>query len=201
MGLFGCVSASSGPNSSPELIITPIPYYSTEKARALGTFYQHNLERLIDDLNREGVTRKLQFTNNIATAGGIGFFTHSGTREPDERFLEIVLAVPDVLDSKAEMMEKIREMFTQYGFDLLSVLVSDEEIFEDERVDGYGIDLSWRSTAGEASGTDTLVERGVIYLPKKESAEFVRSEIDEKKLLESAVIYAIKGNNPAKQIQ
>ena len=105
------------------------------------------------------------------------------------------------MDSKSEMLDKIHGMFNRYGFDLLAVLVSDEEIFEDERVDGYGIDLSWRSTVGEASGTDALVERGVIYLPKKESAEFVRSEIDQKKLLESAVIYAIKGNNPARQIQ
>ena len=82
------------------LIATPATYYSTAKARYLGARYKNNLDRLIERVTRNPKTASLQFANNISSVGGIGFFTHSATKTPDERYLELVLATPETFEVK-----------------------------------------------------------------------------------------------------
>jgi hypothetical protein len=57
------------------LITTPPTYYTTPKARYLGEKYRANLDRLLERIVRNPKTASLQFANNIASVGGIGFFT------------------------------------------------------------------------------------------------------------------------------
>src|SRR5947208_1882759 len=89
------------------LITTPQSNYSTAKAKYLGTKYKENLDRLVERIVRNPKTTTLQFANNISSVGGIGFFTHSATRTPDERYLEVVLATPETFETKGEYSEKI----------------------------------------------------------------------------------------------
>src|SRR5688500_20366828 len=62
------------------MIATPVTYYSTAKARSLGTKYKDNLDRLAERILRNSNTSELQFANNISSVGGIGFFTHSAAK-------------------------------------------------------------------------------------------------------------------------
>src|SRR5688500_16059083 len=73
------------------LIATPTSHHSTHKGRYLGEKYKEHLNRLVERFIGNPRTTNLQFANNLASAGGIGFFTHSAVKVPDERFLEIVL--------------------------------------------------------------------------------------------------------------
>src|ERR1043165_5471086 len=119
------------------LISTPVSYYSTAKAKYLATKYKENLDRIIEQIVRNSKTAPLQFANNISSVGGIGFFTHSATKTPDERYLEVVLATPETFETKGEYSEKIYQLFDRYGFDLLSILSSDSEMYQDRELSGY----------------------------------------------------------------
>jgi len=77
------VEKSKTGNGSGTLITTPASYYSTPKARMLGQRYQANLDRIIERVARNPKTSGLQFSNNIASVGGIGFFTHAAASVPD----------------------------------------------------------------------------------------------------------------------
>ncbi|MGH7816333.1 MAG: hypothetical protein ACREOR_03000, partial [Candidatus Binatia bacterium] len=52
---------------STGLIATPPTYYSTPKARYLGTKYKDNLDRLVERITRNPKTATLQFANNISS--------------------------------------------------------------------------------------------------------------------------------------
>src|ERR1044071_2957115 len=91
------------PKTAPlGLIATPPSYYSTAKARYLGQKYKGNLDRLVERIVRNPRTANLQFANNIASVGGIGFFTHSAASIPDERYLELILAAPETFETTGE---------------------------------------------------------------------------------------------------
>ena len=127
------------------LITTPPTYYTTQKARYLGEKYKNNLDRLVERIVSNQKTAKLQFANNIASVGGIGFFTHSATNSVDERFLEIIMGVPETFDSTLDHDAKVQRVFSLYGAELLSILASDSDIYEEKQVKGYGLSLSWRN--------------------------------------------------------
>src|ERR1043166_1619551 len=116
------------PKTAPlGLIATPPLYYSTAKARYLGQKYKANLDRLVDRIVRNPRTANLQFANNIASVGGIGFFTHSAASIPDERYLELILAAPETFETTGEYSTKLSRLFSSYGTELLSILASDPD--------------------------------------------------------------------------
>ena len=69
-------TTSTKPGATTGLIATPPAYYSTAKAKYLGTRYKDNLDRMVERIVRNPRTVNLQFANNISSVGGIGFFTH-----------------------------------------------------------------------------------------------------------------------------
>lgn len=180
------------------LIITPPSYYSTRKAKALGQRYKQHLEQLLQELVDHPLTGKLQFANNIASVGGIGFFTHSAGRSPDERYLEVVLGVPDVFDDTVDLNSKVNRLFSLYGFELLSILVSDADIYGDKDVAGYGLNLSWRATSEVSGRRRVALERAVIYVSKQESRRFLDYG-DSQTLLEASVIFAVGADGLPRQ--
>jgi len=106
----GCALLDNGPANKPTstgLIATPASYYSTNKARYLGTKYKNNLDRLAGRIARNSTTAELQFANNISSVGGIGFFTHSATKTADERYLEVVLATPEPRSEPTPVTETV----------------------------------------------------------------------------------------------
>src|SRR5262245_13671394 len=90
VAFLGCSTAKPQGKTSPAveagLSLTPpahyTPYYSTQKARALGESYNENLDRLLERLT-ESPVGKMQFSNAIVSLS-LGFFTHSASRPPDE---------------------------------------------------------------------------------------------------------------------
>ena len=197
--LLGCSQSRKSPQLG--LIVTPKSYYSTQKARSLGEVYQPHLEFMVKELVRNPITRKLQFAPNIGSAGGIGFYTHSETQTPDERYLEVILAVPDIFDSKPDFITKVNQIFSKYGAALLSVLASDEDILDEIDVAGYGLNFSWRSKTDAPSGSTVVIERAVIYNLKGKVYRFINLQIDQGDLLKDSVIFAIEGTGPAKRIR
>src|SRR5262245_16159017 len=141
------------------LIATPPHYYSTGKARYLGSRYKDNLDRLVERITRNPKTASLQFANNISSVGGIGFFTHSATKTPDERYLEVVLATPDTFEVKGEFSEKVQNLFSRYGIELLDIVSADSEIYQDREMSGYGLNLAWRNIVSQPTGSRVAVER------------------------------------------
>ena len=195
----GCALISDDmPKKSPPvgLIVTPPSYYSTLKAKYLGQKYQENLSRLIEKIVRDPKTANLQFANNIASVGGIGFFTHSATRVPDERYLEVVLIVPETFEKKGDYSAKVNRLFSLYGSELLGILSSDVDIFREPEVAGYGLNLSWRTITSEASGPSVTLERAVAYFPKAEVQRFLKKEVAENGFLRDAVIFAAEADGP-----
>jgi len=194
----GCALLDEGApkKTANNLIATPASYYSTTKARYLGTRYKDNLDRIVERIVRNSKTAPLQFANNISSVGGIGFFTHSATKTPDERYLEVVLATPETFETKGEYSEKIHQIFARYGFDLLSILSGDADMFQDRELTGYGLNLAWRNVVAEGNGSRVAMARAIIYFPKEKVRSFLREEIKQNDLLRDAVIFGEEENGP-----
>src|SRR6516162_7747623 len=198
--LVGCVSVDENPKKNPQLglITTPPAYYTTQKARYLGEKYKNNLDRLVERIVRNPKTVSLQFANNIASVGGIGFFTHSAATLADERFLEVIMAVPETFDAKLEQSAKVHRVFSLYGSELLSILASDSDIYQEKEVSGYGLNLSWRNLVPDSTGPRVSLERAILYFPKAKARGFLRGDLTQNALLSEAVIFAVVEDGPMK---
>ncbi|HEU4344355.1 MAG TPA: SPOR domain-containing protein [Candidatus Binatia bacterium] len=172
------------------LITTPASYYSTPKARYLGERYKENLDRLVEGIVRHPKTANLQFANNIAAVGGIGFFTHSAVKSPDERYLEVILAAPETFEMSGEFSSKVHRLFSLYGTDLLSVLSSDSAIYNEKEVSGYALNLSWRKIVADPRGPRVALERAIVYFPKQRVRAFLTRQVSQEDLLSEAVMFA-----------
>ena len=195
----GCAlidDSASNKLSPTGLIATPPSYYSTAKARYLGTKYKDNLDRLAERIVRNPTTTQLQFANNISSTGGIGFFTHSAAETPDERYLEVVLATPETFESKREYSEKVHQLFSRYGPELLGIIAGDSEILEDQQLSGYGLNFTWRTVTSEAPANRVSLARAIIYFRKDQVAKFLRQGLSQNELLRDAVIFAVDDNGP-----
>ncbi len=182
--------------ASTGLIATPASYYSTGKAKYLATKYKENLDRIVERIAGNPRTSALQFANNISSVGGIGFFTHSATKTPDERYLEVVLATPETFASSLDISAKVDDLFSRYGTELLRILGSDAEIYRDKEMSGYGLNLAWRNVAAEPAGTRVTLARAIVYFPKERVSSFLRNEITQNELLAEAVIFAVDEDGP-----
>jgi hypothetical protein len=189
-------NSSQKKTPSSGFIATPASYYSTQKARYLGTRYKENLERLAAAIVKDPKTAPLQFANNISSVGGIGFFTHSATKAPDERYLEVVLASPETFETKEGYSEKVAQLFARYGSELLSILGSDKEIYQDKELSGYGLNLAWRTVVAEGAGNRVSMARAVVYFSKERVLNFLHQEVNANDLLANAVIFAVEDDGP-----
>lgn len=200
MLVFGCALLSDEPSKkSPPFgfITTPPTYYSTAKARYLGEKYKANLDRLVERIVRNPKTANLQFANNIASVGGIGFFTHSAVKTPDERYLEVILGAPETFERKGDYSSKVNRLFSLYGTELLAMLSGDSDIYQEKEVSGYGLHFSWRNVASGPAGSRVALERATAYFPKEKVQGFVRREVSENDLLAEAVIFVVEEDGPA----
>ena len=188
--------SASKKRSTSGLIVTPASYYSTAKARDLGTKYKDNLDRLTERVVRNSNTSQLQFANNISSVGGIGFFTHSATKTADERYLEVVLATPETFETKGDYSDKVSQLFSRYGQDLLGILAGDNQIYQDKELTGYGLNLTWRNVISEAPANRVTSARAIIYFHKDRVANFLRRDISQNELLSDAVIFAVEEDGP-----
>lgn len=202
LALTGCATMEEKPRKNLQLglITTPATYYTTQKARYLGERYKNNLDRLVERIVSNPKTANLQFANNIASIGGIGFFTHSATTSVDERFLEIVIGVPETFDSKLDHDAKIHRVFSLYGAELLSILASDADIYQEKQVNGYGLNLSWRNLVANASGPRISLERSTLYFSKARVRGFLQGELTQNALLSEAVVFAVVDDGPMKLV-
>ena len=194
----GCAFMNDGTAKKlpSNMIATPASYYSTAKARYLGTKYMENLDRLSEKIVRNPGTSQLQFANNISSVGGIGFFTHSATKTPDERYLEVVLATPETFEAKGDYSDKVNRLFSRYGQDLLSIMAGDPDIFQDRELAGYGLNLNWRTVTAEGQGNRVSLARAIVYFSKERVAGFLRRSISQNELLGDAVIFAVEDDGP-----
>jgi SPOR domain len=185
----GCMLQNSDTSklAAAGLIATPVSHYSTQKARYLGEKYKDHLNRLVERLIANPKTTNLQFANNVASAGGIGFFTHSAVKVPDERFLEVVLGTVETFEAKGDYSAKIARLFSLYGRELLTILASDLDIYNDRELSGYGLNFTWR-TVGPAVAS----ERVIVYFPKERVNAFLKQELSENVMLAAAVIFAME---------
>jgi cell division protein FtsN len=200
--LAGCATVEENPKKNMQLglITTPPTYYTTQRARYLGEKYKSNLDRLVERIVRNPKTANLQFANNIASVGGIGFFTHSATSSVDERFLEIIMGLPETFDSQLDNNAKVHAVFSLYGAELLSILASDSDIYQEKEVNGYGLNLSWRNLASETAGPRISLERTTLYFPKARVRSFLRGELSQNTFLGEAVIFAVIDDGPMKLV-
>ncbi|HEX7230094.1 MAG TPA: SPOR domain-containing protein [Candidatus Binatia bacterium] len=197
--VVGCTTMDNGGAKKPApsgLISTPVSYYSTAKAKYLATKYKENLDRIIEQIVRNPKTAPLQFANNIASVGGIGFFTHSATKTADERYLEVVLATPETFETKGDYSEKVQRLFSSYGFDLLRILSGDGELYQDGELTGYGLNLAWRNVVTDPAGNRVMMARAIVYLPKDKVRNYLRNEIKQNELLAGAVIFGEEEDRP-----
>jgi SPOR domain len=202
VALTGCASVEENTKKNVQLglITTPATYYTTPKARYLGERYKSNLDRLVERIVRDPKTANLQFANNIASVGGIGFFTHSAASSVDERFLEVIMGVSETFDSKVDHNAKVQRIFSLYGAELLSILSSDSEIYQEKEVSGYGLNLSWRNLASDGAGPRISLERSILYFPKARVRSFLRGDLSQNILLGEAVIFAVVEDGPMKLV-
>jgi DedD protein len=198
LAVLGCNMVDDPPKKSSMsgLIVTPASYYSTSKGRFLGAKYRENLDRLVERIVRNPTTAKLQFANNIASVGGIGFFSHGVTKTPDERYLEVILGAPEVFESKGDYSAKVDNIFSLYGRELLGVLAGDLAIDKELEVSGYGLNFSWRNVGAKEGASGVFLERTVVYFPKEKIRAFLRQQINQNDLLGDATIFAAEQDGP-----
>ena len=169
------------------LIATPASHYSTQKGRYLGEKYREHLNRLVERVIANPKTTKLQFANNMASAGGIGFFTHSAVKIPDERFLEIVLGTDDRFEAKGDYSAKLARLFSLYGKELLMILSNDTDMYNEKELSGYGLNFTWRTV-----GAQPVNERVIVYFSKEKVKAFVKEDLSLNSLLAESVIFAME---------
>jgi cell division protein FtsN len=200
--LAGCATLQENPKKNQQLglIATPPTYYTTQRARYLGERYKSNLDRMVERIVRNPKTANLQFANNIVSVGGIGFFTHSAAGSIDERFLEVIMGVPDAFDAQLDHSAKVSRVFSLYGAELLSILVSDADIYQEKEVNGYGLNLSWRNLISNATGPKISLERAVLYFSKAKVRSFLRGDLTQSALLGEAVMFAVVDDGPMKLV-
>jgi DedD protein len=198
LAILGCNLVDDPPKKSSVsgLIVTPPSYYSTSKGRFLGAKYRENLDRLVERIVRNPTTAKLQFANNIASVGGIGFFSHGATKTPDERFLEVILGAPEVFESKGDYGAKVDRIFSLYGRELLEILAGDPGIERETEVSGYALNFSWRNVGSKEGASGVFLERAVVYFPKEKIRAFLRQQINQNDLLGDATIFAAEQDGP-----
>jgi DedD protein len=198
----GCGAVDQIPKKSPHLglVATPTTYYSTQKAKYLGEKYKSNLDRMVERIVRNPKTANLQFANNIASVGGIGFFTHSATSSVDERFLEVIMGAPETFDSKMDFSEKASRVFSLYGTELLSMLAGDSDIYQEKEVSGYGLNVSWRNIVTDANGSRIGLERTILYFTKAKVRSFLKGDLAQNQLLGEAVIFALTEEGPMRLV-
>ena len=198
LAVLGCNLVGDPPRKSSMsgLIVTPPSYYSTPKGRLLGAKYRENLDRLVESIVRNSTTAKLQFANNIASVGGIGFFSHGATKTPDERYLEVILGAPEVFEYKGNYSAKVDHIFSLYGRDLLGILAGDPGIEQETEVSGYGLNFSWRNVGSKESASGVFLERTVVYFPKEKVWAFLRQQINPNDLLGDSTIFAAEQDGP-----
>lgn len=188
-------SATKKPSNSG-LIATPVSYYSTSRARYLGAKYKDHLDRLVERIVRNSKTANLQFANNISSVGGIGFFTHSATKTADERYLEVVLAAPETFETRGAHNDKVSRLFSAYGFDLLTILSGESDIYQDKELTGYGINIAWRNVLAEPAGNRVTLERAIVYLNKEKARSYLKRELTQNDLLADATIFTVEEDGP-----
>src|SRR5262245_21134541 len=200
--LSGCATVEENPKKNAQLglVTTPPTYYTTLMAIYLGEKYKNNLDRLVERIVRNPKTANLQFANNIASVGGIGFFTHSATSSVDERYLEIIMGVPETFDFQLDNNAKVHRVFSLYGAELLSILVSASEIYQEKEVSGYGLNLSWRNLVSDVAEPRVSLERATLYFSKAKVRSFVRGELSQNSFLGEAVIFAVIDDGPMKLV-
>jgi cell division septation protein DedD len=155
---------------------------------------------LVERIVRNPKTANLQFANNIVSVGGIGFFTHSAAGSIDERFLEVIMGVPDAFDAQLDHSAKVSRVFSLYGAELLSILVSDADIYQEKEVNGYGLNLSWRNLISNATGPKISLERAVLYFSKAKVRSFLRGDLTQSALLGEAVMFAVVDDGPMRLV-
>ena len=180
-------------NSSNQPLI-PLPsYYSTEKGRYLAEHYKKNLQGLLTNIVKNPETGKLQFADANLSIKSVGFFSHSAGQATDERYLEVILWAPEVFDDKTDVSSKLRRLFSQYGTALLNIISSDDEIYREKFVAGYGLNVSWRNL----SEAGVSVERAVIYMSKDQARKFLDEKISQEEVLAGAAIFSVQeAENP-----
>jgi cell division protein FtsN len=196
--VIGCsLSEQNAKKTTPVgFITTPASYYSSAKARYLGAKYKENLDRLAERIVRNPKTANLQFANNISSVGGIGFFTHSATNTPDERYLEVIVSAPQSFEKKEIFNTKVARIFAAYGAELLSILAGDPAIYQENEVSGYGLNLTWRSLVQGSTGSGITLEGAVMYFSKETVRAFLHQDIDQNNFLTRAIIFAAEENGP-----
>lgn len=182
--------AQSPANAKGSLVVTPPSSYSTEKGRLLASDYRGHLVEMVDEIAENAMTQRLRLADNVSSYGGLGFFTHSASLSPDERYLEIIASVPEVLGAGDDFRSKLDQVIAMYGAELLRILSSDSDIYGDERVAGYGLNLTWRTQKGST-------ERAVIYVPKAKARWFTDGSMNQQEFLAGLVIFKVDSGKPA----
>ena len=201
--ISGC--AAQEPPLAPTGGTTRVPasyytsYYSTQKARSLAETYGENLDQILERLNESSIG-KLQFTNAVVSLS-VGFFTHAASQPSDERYLEVIIGMPDILDEEKDFSTLVRQLFSDYGRVLLSTLAQDEALAQEIKLTGYGLHFSWRSLLKTPSGPRLSMREAVLYFSKDQVYQFLNQRITQDMLLTQATLYSRKGERPAEQVQ
>ena len=201
--VFAACSTINDPSkkdSNLGLVATPASYYSTPKARYLANKYQSDLNHFVEEIVRNPVTASLQFSNNITSVGGIGFFTHSAVKSADERYLEVILGTPETFESQGEYSAKVARLFSLYGGTLLAILGGNLKMLDESELSGYGLNFSWRTIIAAPSARRVAMERAVVYLDKKVVRSFLRKESTQSEILKDAVIFAVSDDGPMRLV-
>ena len=201
----GCTTRPLPQPSSATVRTTTMPpshytaYYSSQKARALGETYADNLDHLLNQLTQSSIG-KLQSTNAVV-ALSLGFFTHSASQPADERYLEAIIGMPDILEEEKDFTTQIRQLFSQYGAEVLSTLARDEVIVRDPKIAGYGLHFAWRNLRKTPSGPHLTMREAVMYLSKNQTQQFLSQQITQEMLLQHATLFSRQGERPAEPMQ
>jgi len=191
------VTVSEVPEVEPtDFVVAPLSVYSTVKARNLAQLYEDNLASMVARVEAHPVARTLKIQNNIETAGGIGFFTHSASQPPDQRYLELAVKTPDSQGSQ-DVSIKAKQLFERYGSELLSILAADSAIRNDDRVAGYALNFGW---VDSSTVLKTGPEKVVFYFSKEKTLAFVDGNINATQLLADPAIFHVNAQGTAREL-
>src|SRR6185503_7648006 len=172
LALACVIAAGAAAAAPPEDRLLPVPMYTTDKAKALGTTHREALRAL-----NAGVYHCLPWVE--IQKHSIGFFKPKQATG-DDRYLSIRIYIeqdPSPEFARFRVEERASAMFSRYVGAMLRRMTKDPAVAADPWMDGFTVLLEWMKQIPRAAGERPVHETIAVFVEKPVALEYLAGTI------------------------
>lgn len=175
---------------TPDIIIKADEVYleGEEQERDLALKYYKNLEALIEEVRKVYLVEDFEFFERQ-----VGFF--KGPKGEQGSYLGLGAFTEERFDtSTTNRNKRVATMFAKYGNPLLQVMSSQEEVFDDARLKGVKLYLTyWKKNVAKQLYGKGETEWVEFYLSKEDVRRYLAKDITDQALLDNNEVFMESG--------